>query len=325
MKNNKKRLKKIPWFSYFFILTALGFSHVHAQSGRGKGQLAGIVIDEAGKPAANASVQLIWQKEPTVIRKTNTNTRGKFRFIDLGSGTWELWVKAKGYVSTYMPLEIRQLSKRPMIRIILKKQTRASLMELLKGSGSLLEQGHQLYDAGKYDEARAFYTEFLKQHPEFYQVYLFVGDCYKAVGKNELAMAEYQKMSRLIARMTPSEKAMLYAAEGDFYVRREDPETAVKYFDQALEWEPDPELCFHLGQVFLSMNRGEESIHYFKRAAALKTGWGDPYQQLGYIYLNSGEPENAVTNFKKFLELCPNANESAGIKALIKKLSKTLD
>jgi tetratricopeptide (TPR) repeat protein len=325
MKNDKKRFQKISCFSCFFILALLWSCYVHAQSGRGKGQFSGLVIDEAGKPIANASVQLIWQEEPAVSRETNTNTRGRFRFIDLASGTWELWVKAKGYVNTYMPIDIRQLTKRGVIKVILKKPTRALLMELLKGSGRLLEQGHQLYDAGRYDEARAFYTEFLKQHPEFYQVHIFVGDCYKALGANELAMAEYQKLSESITGMGPSEKAMLYAAVGDFYLRREDPASAVTYFDQSLEWNPDPQLCFHLGQAFLSMNRKEESIRYFKRAAALKTGWGDPYLNLGYIYLNSGEPENAVTNFKKFLELCPNSNESAAIKALLKKLSKTLD
>jgi len=325
MKNDKKRFKKISCFSCLFILAGLWLSHVHAQSGRGKGQLPGIVINEAGEPVANASVQLIWQEELAVSRETNTNTRGKFRFIDLASGKWELWVKAKGYVSTYMPLEIRQLAKIGEIKIILKRPTKALLMELLKDSGRLLEQGHQLYDAGRYDEARAFYSEFLKQHPEFYQVHLFMGDCYKALGANELAMAEYQKMSESIARMTPAEKAMLYAAVGDFYLRREDPASAVKYFDQSLEWNPDPQLCFHLGQDFLSMNRKEESIRYFNRAAALKTGWGDPYLQLGYIYLNSGEPDNAAVNFKKFLELSPDADESAAIKVLLKKLLKTLD
>jgi Tfp pilus assembly protein PilF len=325
MKNDKKRFKKISCFSCFFILAVLWSGYAHAQSGRGKGRFSGIVVDEAEQPVANASVQLIWQEEPSVRRETNTNTRGRFRFIDLGSGKWELWVKAKGYVNTYMPLDIRQLTKRGVIKIILKKPTRTLLMELLKDSGKLLEQGHQLYDAGRYDEARTFYTEFLKQHPEFYQVHLFVGDCYKAVGANDLAMAEYQKMSGSIARMVPSEKAMLYAAVGDSYLRRQDPASAVTYFDQSLEWDPDPQLCFHLGQVFLSMNRREESIRYFKRAAALKTGWGDPYLNLGYICLNSGEPENAAANFKKYLELCPNSDESAAIKALLKKLSKTLD
>jgi Tfp pilus assembly protein PilF len=138
-------------------------------------------------------------------------------------------------------------------------------------------------------------------------------------------MTEYQKMLESIAEMDPSEKSRLYTAVADLYLRREDPATAVTYFDQALEWNPDPQLSFHLGQVFLSMNRGKESIHYFERAAALKTGWGDPYLKLGYIYLNSGDPKSAAANFRKFLELSPHSYQTAAIKALIKKLSKTLD
>ena len=162
-------------------------------------------------------------------------------------------------------------------------------------------------------------------HPEFSQVHIFIGDCYKAIGANEQAMAEYQKMLESIAEMDPSEKSRLYTAVGDLYLRREDPATAVTYFDQALEWDPDPQLSFHLGQVFLSMNRGEESLRYFERAAAFKTGWGDPYLKLGYIYLNSGDPKSAAANFRKFLDLSPHSHQTAAIKALIKKLSKTLD
>jgi tetratricopeptide (TPR) repeat protein len=322
----KKRFKKKSCFLCFVILVSMWLSHVHPQSpSKGRGRFSGIVVNEAGKPVANASVHLIWKEDPTVIRKTKTNTKGRFRFADLGSGSWELWVKEKGYVNTVMPMKIRQLSQLPVIKITLEKPTKALLMEFLKDSGKLLEQGHQLYDAGKYDKARVFYNEFLQQHPEFYQVHLLVGDCYKSIGANEQALAEYQKMLELIAELAPSEKARLYATVGDLYLRREDPETAVAYFDRALEWDPDPQLSYRLGQVFLTMNRGEESIRYFKRAAALKKGWGDPYLKLGYIYLNSGDPKNAVANFKKFLELSPNSHQAAAIKGLIKKLSKTLD
>jgi tetratricopeptide (TPR) repeat protein len=321
----KKRFKKNSYFLWFFILVFMWLSHGYPQSARGKGRFSGIVVDEERKPVANASVTLIWKKDPSVIRKTDSNTKGRFRYIDLGSGTWELWVKKKGYVNTYMPLQILQLTRLPLIKIILKKPTKALLMELLKGSGNLLEQAHQLYDSGKYDEARTLYAQFLKQHPEFYQVHLFVGDCYKAMGANEQAMAEYQKMLVSIHEMNQSEKASLYTAVGDLYLRREDVSSAVTYFNQALELDPNPQLAYHLGQVFLSLNKGKESIHYFKQAAALKTGWGDPYLKLGYIYLNSGDSKKAVANFRKFLELSPNSPDTAAIKALIKKLSKTLD
>lgn len=321
----KKRFKKNFCFLCFFILVSMWLSHVNPQSAKGKGRFLGLVVDEAGKPVAKASVTVIWKEDPSVIRKTKTNTRGRFHFIDLGSGTWELRVKEKGYVNTYLPLQIRQSTRQPLIRIILKKPTKALLMELLKGSGNLLEQAHQLYDSCKYDEARILYAQFLQQHPEFYQVHLFVGDCYKALGANEQAMAEYQKMLGSIAEMSQSDKAKLYAAIGDLYLCREDLSTAVTYFNQSLELDPDPQFSYHLGQVFLSLNIAKESIHYFEKAAALKTGWGDPYLKMGYICLNSGDTKNAVANFRRFLELSPKSPEAAVIKALIKKLSKTLD
>jgi hypothetical protein len=73
MKNDKKRFKKIFCLLCFFILVSMWLSHVHPQSARGRGRFSGIVVDEAGKPVANAGVQLIWKENPAVIRKTKTN------------------------------------------------------------------------------------------------------------------------------------------------------------------------------------------------------------------------------------------------------------
>jgi tetratricopeptide (TPR) repeat protein len=313
------------WRLVVFIMVLLCPNHIHAQFGGGKGQVSGKVIDEADKPVAHADIQIIWQGELRVIRRTTTDNNGRFRFTGLGSGYWEIWVSAKGYERINTRIQLRQLVKGSEIRIILRKLTEMQLKELLKGSSNLLKEGHQLFDAGKYNEARVLYTRILKQQPELFQIYIFIGDCYKAVGAHERAMEEYLKIMDIIDQMPPAVKANLYRALGDLYLHRENAKTATIYFDQALQWDPDPNQCYRLGEAFMNMDQAEEAIYYFKQAAALKKDWSDPYLKLGYIYLNSGEPKVAVDNFERFLELSSNTSHKAAIKVLIKKLSKTLD
>lgn len=90
----EKRVKMFFSCLCWCILVFLLIGHVDAQSERGKGRLRGIVFDETGKPLTNAGVHLVWLKDQTLGRRTQTNKNGKFRFVDLGSGEWEIRVTA---------------------------------------------------------------------------------------------------------------------------------------------------------------------------------------------------------------------------------------
>jgi len=189
----------------------------------------------------------------------------------------------------------------------------------------LLERGHLLFDEGRYREALLNYKRYAENNPWNLQVHIFIGECYKAEGKYDSAMSEYKNILDLEAELDVKEKSQLYAAVGDLYLKKKDSKTAGDYFEKALKNNPDARLAYNMGQAFFSDNYTRGAEYFFKRAAEIKPGWGEPYLKLGYTYLNSGDTSSALRYFNRYLELAPDSSKKVEIGELIKKLSKTLD
>ncbi len=322
----EKRVKEILLLAAcFWVVGFLGYDGIEGQAVRGKGRLSGRVIDKEEKPVAGADVELVWQGTPTVSFRTRTNPQGSFHLNGLANGDWEIRVRAKGYMQTRVRTHFLRLRNIPPVNIILEKLPNAVIRSQVDGCENLLETARQLFNAGIYDEARTFYQKCLEQHPGAYQLYVFIGNCYKEQAAYDRAMAQYRQVFDFLEELDPAMKADVYTAVGDLYLRQGDLKTTVVYFDRALEGNPDARLAYRLGQVFFSHNRAEESLRYFERAVAFNPGWGEPHLKMGYIYLNTGDSTRAAERFEKFLELSPQSDQAAEIKTIIKKLSKRLD
>ena len=64
----------------------------------------------------------------------------------------------------------------------------------------------------------------------------------------------------------------------------------------------------------------ERAISEFEKARSLAPDWADVYYNLGLVQEKAGKYGDAVVNFKKYLRLAPNSNETAKVKSLINKL-----
>jgi len=320
-----------PMVTLTLVLT-LGFTAVmvHAQAGRGKGRLKGIVIDEEGKHVVNALVEIAWHEDQKVKHETRTNKKGRFVFMNLGSGNWQIFVDAEGYRHTETRTNVLQLTNSPTIKIVVKKPKPTESVEdimkkELKESSSLAGKANQLFADAKYDEAQELFEKLLKKQPQFYQTHFFIGNCYKEKGEFDQAMAEYKKILEKTSESTTEKdqqlRAQVQAAIGDIYIRKNDLKTAQEYFKKSLELYPKDEiLAYNVGEIFFSSNKTKQAIHYFKLAASVKTDWGEPHLKLGYTYLNTADYKNAIASFKKFLELAPQSKQAAEIKELIQSL-----
>ena len=314
------------------LILALGFTEVlmYAQAGRGIGRLKGIVIDEEGNHVANATIEIVWHVDKKIKHETRTNKKGRFVFMNLGSGNWQIFANAEGFRQTEAMAAVQQLTNNPVIKVVMRRPTKSvevMMEEKLKKSSGLVDKANALYGEAKFDEARELYEEFLEKQPEYYQTHIFIGNCYKEQGEFDKAMVEYQKLLDKTADADTERdrklRAQTNAALGDVYVRKNDMETAQEYFKKSLELYPKDEiLAYNVGEIFFSNNKTEEAIHYFKLAASIKPDWGEPHLKLGYTYLNTADYKNAVASFKKFLELAPQSKQAAEITELIKSLEE---
>lgn len=311
------------------LILAFMVPELQAQAGRGKGRLKGIVIDEQGNHVANANVEIIWhrreRKDKDVKRETKTNDKGRFVFMNLGYGNWEIFVEARGYKPAQKMALVSELSNNPTVKIVMKKRAQVVAKKKLKESVSLVDKANQLFAEAKFAEAQELYEKFLEKQPDFYQTHLYIGNCHKEKGEYDQAMAQFRKaLEKAPADGDPKdiqEKAKIQAAIGDLYIRKNDLKAAQEYFQKSLDLSPKDEiLAYNVGEIFFSNNKTQEAIHYFKLAASIKPDWADPHLKLGYTYLNSGDYKSAIGSFNKFLELAPDSDQAESIKEVIKSL-----
>lgn len=311
------------------VLAFMVVPELQAQAGRGKGRLKGIVIDEEGNHVADANVEIIWhrskRKDKDVKRQTKTNDKGRFIFMNLGYGNWEIFVEARGYKPAQKMALVSEIANNPTVKIVMKKSAQVAAKKKLEAGVSLIDKANQLFAEAKFAEARELYEKFLEEQPDFYQTHLYIGNCHKEKGEYDQAMAQYRKaLEKAPAGGGPNdihEKAKIQAAIGDLYIRKNDLKTAQEYFQKSLDLNPEDEiLAYNVGEIFFSNNKTREAIHYFKLAASIKPDWADPHLKLGYTYLNSADYKSAIASFNKFLELAPDSDQAGTIKEVIKSL-----
>ena len=69
----------------------------------------------------------------------------------------------------------------------------------------------------------------------------------------------------------------------------------------------------------------EDAIREFEQAMNLAPDWTVPYFNLGYVQKEAGKYQAALDNFKKYLELAPNADDAAQVQAEIDQIEYKLE
>lgn len=315
----------VLWVVVGLYISSIGF--LYGQEGRGRGLMRGIVTDEDGQNIANASVQVFWHQNKNVVFNIKTNDKGKFSVNGLAGGNWEIFVSAEGYLDAQKMSSIQQVPDNPVINIIMKKKTAENTTKIVQNNldknASLIDQGKQLFNEGKFDEALDIFQQFSEKQPEFYQTHMLIGNCYKETGELEQALSAYQKALSLAPADNTDKTFMsqIEAAIGDLYIRKNDLKTAQDHFKKSLEYSPTDEiLAYNVGEIFFSNNKTDEALMYFKLASSIKPQWSQPFLKLGYVYLNAGDYPNAKTSFQKFLELDPENAEASTVKEVLDSL-----
>jgi tetratricopeptide (TPR) repeat protein len=304
-----------------------------AQQGRGRGRINGEVKDPAGRPLEGVSITAIHVETGTEFT-AKTDDDGSWAIGGLGTGMFRITAELEGYTPAYMDLNVSQFSrKNPPVDFTLQQIEMQQLgVPALddEASAALIEEGNQLFNDEKYQEAAAKYEEFLEKNPQIYRVYQNLGDCYKELGEYEKAVDAYRNMLEGARAAEPSadvtkETAASLAAMGETYIRMGELDTASDYLEKAMAVYPDDEtFAFNVGEIYFKQGEAARGIELFNRAIELKPDWPPPYRQRGYAYLNLADYRSALESFNKFLELAPDSPQAPVIRNLIPQLEKMI-
>ncbi len=294
-----------------------------AQEHMGKGRINGTVADEKGQPLEGVLIVVESLKYKTKLQGYS-DKNGHFAVAGMGSGRWRITASKEGYSKSFVEMNIRQLRRNPPITFTLKKVSGHTTLLADKESFEIFDKGNLLINEERYDEALGTFEEFLEKYPEIYQAHLNIGTCYLKKGELDKAEVEFKLVLDKTMenfgdyKKDPQASLRAFTGLGELYIRKEDYETAQKYFAQALEISPEDEVAaYNVGVVFFSHQKIDEAIRYFELAIKIKKDWSKPYMKLGYVSLNKGDFDKSLEYFYKFLEMDPESPEAHQIKNII--------
>ena len=324
------KTRPVPYVGWAMMILILAgaLPALRAQVGLGKGRISGVVVDENGNAIEDAKIA-IESAQSTVKFNEKTDKKGSFAVAGLGTGIWRISVSKTGFQTNFTDVNVKQLSRNQPVTITLKALTGVAAIKSDEGAIKILDDANKLLEEGKPEEALKIFEEFLAKHPDVYAIHLNIGACRLKMGDLEKAEAEYKlaldSVTQTQGDLSKDKVTTLRALSGlaEVSLKRNDIETAVKYFTQALDISPEDEIAaYNVGEVFFSNQKIDDAIKYYELAIKIKKDWPQPYLKLGYVYLNKGDNIKALENFNKFIQLDPDSAEAAQVKKIIPLIEK---
>jgi tetratricopeptide (TPR) repeat protein len=294
---------------------------LYAQAGQGRGRLNGSVKDPTGNAVPNATVTLEFENAGRKF-ETKTNAKGEWAFIGLGTGRANIIVIADGFLPATQQVTVSQLNRNPAINMVVAIDVEKKARLKDDAAVGLLEQGNNLFNERKYQEALAIFNQFAVDNPTIYHIYLNIGDCYREMQDYKNAILQYEAAIEKAKLATDTIiQAKAQASIGETYLRQNDFKTSQDYFKKSLDLNPKDEvLAYNVAEIYFNNQKVDDAIAYYILATQIKPDWGTPYLKLGYAYLNKADYNKAIESFNTFLQVEPNSDQAPVAQAVIDSL-----
>src|SRR5688500_6618553 len=285
-----------------------------AQDWTGMGRLEGKVTDTDGKPIENAAVKLDQPARgggPSV----KTDKKGKWAYLGLVAGTWNIDVAADGFTTRQIKVSLPSEGARvPPIEVKLEKAApKGPPPEVLQALG----KAEEAYKAERFEEAIAEYEKLLALRPDLsVTIHQQIGFASIRLRRYEAALTHLQKVLDADPTNVVIRGFMAQAAiEGGMLERGMQllagiDETTIK----------SPDLFFNIGVNFLNANQPDQAIAYFTKAVTVDPAYADGYFRRALAYIQTSRIAEAKTDLRKVIELTPEGAQAEAAKKTLEQL-----
>jgi len=131
----------------------------------------------------------------------------------------------------------------------------------------------------------------------------------KLTTENNVPQKALEKLTK-IERLLP-EKYYIKFYIGSCHLAMNDPETALGYFEQALDLDPVeqdiPSIYSYMGVCLKDMEQYQKALDVLRKGEKADDERTDIYNLMGFCYFKLRKNENAIRCFKKIIELDPGS------------------
>lgn len=308
-------MKRLSITLGFLLTLGLLGAPAQAQTGTARGK----VLDQDGKPIADAKVLLEYQGGRTQKYETQTNKKGEFIQVGVYPGPYKITVTRDGYQGSYVDIRISLGDPTivPDFRLVSAKAAAAAAGPSQGEIRSQFEKASKLTQAGQLDEAEALYKEILTKAPSVPEVHYNLGYIYSQ--RKDWATAEAEFLKALELRPDYSDAVIALARA---YQDSGNEAKAKETIDKAVAAAPnDGKLLYNLAIFHVNAGKQQEAMEALLKAEAADPSNPEIQYHLGTILVGQNKVTEAVERLEKYVAMSPsNPQNLATAQALIQAL-----
>src|SRR6266496_1093309 len=144
---------------------------------------------------------------------------------------------------------------------------------------------------GNYEKAIGIYKRVLELQPSFHSARRDLAMAYMEIGDVESATNHLIE----VLRLDPKD-AWSWVVLANLYIREKaDPDTGEKFLRKALELQPNDAWALNsLAAVYQKKGQTDEAVKYFEQAIQANPDFANPYYGRAVAFAESNEPEKAM-------------------------------
>ncbi len=165
----------------------------------------------------------------------------------------------------------------------------------------------QLYKQGKYSQATRMARQIIQKDNRDSDAHYFLGLCYEAEGKTELALMELKTVNQLGKFDEYVSELAFRKKIAELYLKFNQTEEALKeYLLLVKKDESNPEYYYLIGSLFEQRSRPDKAVNYYKKAVSLDERHSASYAALGSLLYRAKRFNDARIYLDKATTLDPD-------------------
>lgn len=269
---------------------------------------------------------ILYGQNGSLVGRQTVPGGGRFRFMDLQNGWYQLAVEVEGGEVTRIRVQVMSTFKTDFRQdIALQWRARASGSASSVAAGSykrtspnqkLFERAAEAMNASKYAAADALLQQLVASDAKDYEAWTELGTAHVSRQDFDAAEKAYQTAADAKPTYAP---ALLNL--GRLRVIRKKFDAAVEVLTKAVALPPpSADANFLLGESYLQLKKGSKAVPHLEEAARL--GRADAHLRLATLYNAVGLKDRAADQYEQYLAKKPDSPDRKKLEDYIKENKK---